>query len=389
MRILVIDDDPIIQRLLQATLQKAGYEVIVAANGEAGLAYAQQLLPALIICDWQLPGMDGLEVCRRVKADVTLASTFFLLLTSRNAVEDRIKGLDTGADDFLTKPIEQGELQARVRAGLRLYQSAQTLHRSAQALEQLAADLQSQKQLLEAQFAEAADYVRSLLPKPMQGKIAIDTRFLPSKQLGGDCFDYYWLDPDYLMIYLLDVSGHGLSSALPSVSVHNMLKTQSLPNTNFYQPNRVLTALNEAFQMSQQNEQYFTIWYGVYNCRKQQLFYASAGHPPAILLSQAAGRSPQVHSLKTRGSPIGMFPHTKYVMDRCDIHAGSTLYIFSDGIYEITQQDGTMWDLAGFTQLLAESHAQEPHLDRLLQQIAQLNQRPSFEDDCSIVQIKF
>jgi phosphoserine phosphatase RsbU/P len=387
MRILVIDDDPITQRLLQATLQKAGYEIIIAANGEAGVAYAQQLRPALIICDWQLPGIDGLEVCRRVKADPTLATTFFLLLTSRNALEDRIKGLDTGADDFLAKPIEQGELQARVRAGLRLYQSAQNLQQSAQVLEQLAADLQSQKQLLEAQLAEAADYVRSLLPQPTQDKVAIDARFLPSKQLGGDCFDYYWLDSDYLMIYLLDVSGHGLSAALPSVSVQNMLKTQSLPGTNFYQPGSVLTALNEAFQMSQQNEQYFTIWYGVYNYQKQELFYASAGHPPAILL--APGLEPSVQRLKTRGSPIGMFPNTKYVMDRCEVSQDSTLYIFSDGIYEITHPDGSIGDFDGFAKLLASSHWQDPDLDKLLQQISDLNQRPSFEDDCSILQIKF
>jgi phosphoserine phosphatase RsbU/P len=389
MRILVIDDDPITQRLLQATLQKADYEVIVAANGEAGVAYAQQLQPALIICDWQLPGMDGLEVCRQVKANTALATTFFLLLTSRTAVEDRIKGLDTGADDFLSKPIDLGELHARVRAGLRLYQAAQKLHLSVQAMEALAVDLQTQKQLLEVQFAEAADYVRSLLPKPTQDKVTINARFLPSKQLGGDCFDYYWLDPDYLLIYLLDVSGHGLSAALPSVSVQNLLKTQSLPDANFYQPSSVLTALNEAFQMSQQNEQYFTIWCGVYNHQKRQLFYASAGHPPALLLAPDPSTGPQVQQLKTRGSPIGMFPDTKYTMERCEVSEGSTLYIYSDGIYEITQADGSIWDLEGFIQVLAKSHWQNPDLDRLLAQIVVLNQQRPFEDDCSILQITF
>src|SRR6476469_8572973 len=270
-RILVIDDDPVIRLVLTRNLQNQGYEVAIARNGEEGIELAEQMRPALIICDWMMPGRDGLEVCRQVKANSDLSTTFFILLTSRGEVEDRVRGLDSGADDFLSKPIEMNELKARVRAGLRLHQTTQ--------------DLQTQKQLLEAELAEAADYVRSLLPDPLSDFPAINACFIPSRQLGGDCFDYFWLDPDYLAIYLLDVSGHGLGSALPSISVLNLLRSQSLPGVNFYLPDRVLSGLNETFQMSGHNERYFTIWYGVYNQTKRQLAYASAGHPPAILLS--------------------------------------------------------------------------------------------------------
>jgi phosphoserine phosphatase RsbU/P len=381
-QILVIDDDPVVQAVLRKTLKDQGYDVVLSKNGEDGIAKAKQIHPALIICDWLMPGMDGLDVCREIKANPELASTFFILLTSRTAVGDRVRGLDTGADDFLPKPIELNELKARVRSGLRLYQSAQEL-------QQLAQDLQTQKQVMEAELAEAADYVRSLLPSPLTGAIATDSRFIPCRQLGGDCFDYFWLDPDYLAIYLLDVSGHGLGSALPSVSVQNLLRSQSLPSVNFYQPSEVLKSLNEIFQMGRHSDRYFTIWYGVYNQRKQQLFYASAGHPPAIFLSGSSA-TPEVQCLKTRGVPIGMFPEMKYVSGCCQVEKGSTLYIFSDGVYEIKRSDGTVWGLDGFIDVLTTLHKTTTcTLDQILGSIQTVNSTGTFEDDCSLLQVKF
>ncbi|MBD1863521.1 MULTISPECIES: PP2C family protein-serine/threonine phosphatase [Trichocoleus] len=375
-RILVIDDDPVIRLVLMRNLQKQGYEVALARNGEEGSELASQLRPALIICDWMMPGRDGLEVCRQVKANPDLSTTFFILLTSRGEVEDRVRGLDSGADDFLSKPIEMNELKARVRAGLRLHQLTQ--------------DLQTQKQLLEAELAEAADYVRSLLPPPLLGPPAINTCFIPSRQLGGDCFDYFWLDPDYLAIYLLDVSGHGLGSALPSISVLNLLRSQSLPGVNFYLPDRVLTGLNETFQMSGHNERYFTIWYGVYNKTKRQLVYASAGHPPAILISGEADATTTAKRLKTAGLPIGMFSDAQYVSDRCEVEAGSSLYIFSDGIYEINQPDGETWTLDGFVGLLSDlSQANNISLDTVLGSVRAIGAKETFDDDLSLLQVSF
>ncbi|MBW4522360.1 MAG: SpoIIE family protein phosphatase [Scytolyngbya sp. HA4215-MV1] len=383
-QILIIDDDPVMQVILKKKLQEQGYEVILARSGIEGIDLAEKHQPALIICDWQMQEMDGLEVCRRIKADRTLSQSFFILLTARSDVEDRIQGLDTGADDFLSKPVEISELKARVRAGLRLYQSNQKL-------QVLAQDLQLQKQALESELAEAAEYVRSLLPKPITGKINIDSRFLPSRHLGGDCFDYYWLDPDYLLIYLLDVSGHGLSSALPSVTMFNLLRSQSLSGANFYQPDQVLRVLNEFFQMDNQNNQYFTIWYGVYNRQKRSLSYSSAGHPPAILLSSAAPETLKVQKLKTRGTPIGMMPNSKYSTESCEIEAGSTLYVFSDGIYEIRKQDGTVWTLDEFIDQLIQCAqlANSNDLDHVLQQVQLVNHHAPFEDDCSLLRFVF
>ena len=146
----------------------------------------------------------------------------------------------------------------------------------------------------------------------MSGLITINTRFLPCSQLGGDCFDYYWLDEDHLVIYLLDVSGHGLAAALPSISVHNLLRAHSLPTASLFQPCEVLKDLNNLFQMDKQDMRYFTIWYGVFNRSSYQLTYASAGHPPALLLSHSSDSSLEVKQLTTPELPIGVVAEATY-----------------------------------------------------------------------------
>ena len=374
-QILVIDDDPAVLILLKRMLVRQGYEVVAASNGEDGIAQALTSHPALIICDWMMPGLSGIEVCHRIKADPTLSTTFFILLTSLDSVSDRVKGLDAGADDFISKPIEQNELQARVRAGLRLHQ--------------LSRDLRHQKQMLEDELTEAAEYVRSLLPPPMSDPFRINFHFIPSLQLGGDCFDYYWLDSDYLALYLLDAAGHGLKATLPSISVLNLLRSRALQNLNYYQPSEVLKALNETFQMSYQNDKYFTIWYGVYNRTNRQLIYSSAGHPPAILISGNTTNT-EAKLLRTAGMPVGMFPDAKYVDGFCDIKDENVLYLFSDGAYEITDKYGTMWGLEAFIDMLTSSHhLSDNRLNEVIEKLTTLNAKDVFDDDLSIVQIRF
>lgn len=374
-QVLIIDDDPAIQLLLKRTLKSEGYELTVASDGEEGLTKAKDLHPSLVICDWIMPRMDGLDVCRHIKAIPELNTTFFILLTSMGSVDDRVKGLDAGADDFLCKPIEMNELKARVRSGLRLHQ--------------LSRDLKEQKQILEAELAEAAEYVCSILPPPLtQQKVAIDSRFIPSHQLGGDCFDYYWLDEHHLAIYLLDVAGHGLRAALPSLSVLNLLKTQALSKVDYYRPAQVLQGLNETFQMTQRNDKYFTIWYGVYNTKTRHLVYSSAGHPPAILLELHHPQTPK--RLKTPGLPVGMFPDVEYVEASCEVKHPSNLYVFSDGIYEINLSQGQVWGLDAFVELLCDHQSgNHPHLESILTGVQKVNPKPYFDDDLSLLEVQF
>lgn len=380
-QILVIDDDPTIRMTLQRFLKSQGYDAIVAKDGEEGLAKAKELRPSLIICDWMMPIIDGLEVCRQIKSNPELANIYLILLTAKDQEGDLVRGLEMGADDFLGKPPRINELRARVRAGLRLYQATE--------------EIQKQKRLIEQELAQASQYVRSLLPEPLEGEVSIQSSFLPSTQLGGDSFDYFWLDGDHLAFYLLDVSGHGVGSALLSVSVLNLMRTRSLrrsrtsqDTTNFYKPSEVLADLNNTFQMSVHNEMYFTIWYGVYDKRDHTLVYSSAGHPPAVLISNED--IPKIKLLKTAGLPIGMMPDINYHEQVCEIDTSSRLYLFSDGVYEIPQEDENIW---GFNALIdtfiRTSSDRSSRIDHILACVkAAANNRP-FEDDLSLLEVEF
>ncbi len=376
LQILVIDDDLVMQMILKNTLQGHGYQVIVAKNGKEGISLAQKHHPALVICDWMMPDVDGLEVCRQLKLDQNLYASIFILLTSRGAVEDKVKALDNGADDFLSKPIDKTELIASVRAGLRIYQLNQ--------------DLQVQKQLLEAELTEASDYVKSLLPISLEGTVNITAEFIPSSKLGGDCYDFYWLDADHLAIYLIDTSGHGVGSALLSISILNLLRSQSFGKEKFYEPSVIMTELNHAFQMSQHSGRYFTMWYGVYKRSQRKLIYANAGHPQGLLIA-GDRTNPRIKELPSLDMPIGFFPDVEYTSSELSIEPDSKLYIFSDGIFEVIQADERIWGMPKFFNFLLEKFAlnEEVNANLVLQKICSETPNAKFGDDVSLLQISF
>ncbi|WP_017661041.1 sensor histidine kinase [Baaleninema simplex] len=140
-RILAIDDEITTQLLLQDLLESEGHEVLIAEDGQQGWELTLTHRPNLIVCDWMMPQIDGLELCRRIKAEPELEAVFFILLTARENLDDRVRGLDAGADDFISKPIETEELLARVRAGLRLNHLNNQLSRSLQELQAAQAQL--------------------------------------------------------------------------------------------------------------------------------------------------------------------------------------------------------------------------------------------------------
>jgi sigma-B regulation protein RsbU (phosphoserine phosphatase) len=121
---------------------------------------------------------------------------------------------------------------------------------------------------LNEDLSDAADYVKTILPEPInEGPVRSNWEFIPSESLGGDAFGYHWLDKDNFAIYLLDVSGHGVSAALLSATIMNVLRSHALPRVDFCEPDQVLSALNRSFPAEENNDMFFTIWYGV--CKRR------------------------------------------------------------------------------------------------------------------------
>jgi phosphoserine phosphatase RsbU/P len=385
-KILVIADTLMLRRLLKKSLQVQGFEVVEAEDGEVGLRQAERVHPTLVISDLHLPGISGIEVCRQVKANPAIASAFFILLTADNSPEKQDLAREAGADALLSKLLKIEDLGARLKAWMRLHglKGLMQSRQDFQAERKMAQSLRFQQQILEAELREAATYVRSLLPKPCSTPIAVDFQFLPSKYLGGDCFDYYWLNADQFVIYLLDVSGHGLGAALFSVSVQSVLRSQSLPQVCFDQPDQVLSALNSQFQASENNIRYFTMWYGVYRLSTRELVYASAGHPPALLRS--LNSTTPVQYLKTRGKPVGLLPETQFKNSYHTIIEPSVLYLFSDGVYEFSLKNGKTWRIEEFIQLVTDDQAQATiSTEQIIQKVRAKIGSGDFEDDCSLI----
>jgi sigma-B regulation protein RsbU (phosphoserine phosphatase) len=373
MHILIINSEEKTRHFLYQVLSSEGYDITLWEDDPQEINFSQFSQPTLVIGEWQHGQIMGCPLALHgMKSDPQLPPIFCLMLIADRQLAECTAALAQGVDDWLAYPITPDVIKARVLAGKHILQLKQ--------------ELQEQKLLLEAELAEAEAYVRSLLPSDLTEKVPITARFIPSRLLGGDCYDYYWLDPDYLVIYLLDVSGHGLGSALLSTSVLNMLRSQSLPDVNFYRPEKVLKALNETFQMNDQNEKYFTMWYGVYNRANRQLLYASAGHPPAVLISESEQAARQVQGLKTSGLPIGMLPDVQYYWQRCYIPPDSRLYLFSDGVYEIRQFDDSIMGLNDFIDILAD-HSVSQSIDDILAKVNARTRDRAFSDDLSLLEV--
>lgn len=238
---------------------------------------------------------------------------------------------------------------------------------------------------LVSELGGAARYVTSILPRDLGAPVPVTSCYVPSEQLGGDSFDYRWIDDDHLIVYLIDVSGHGIAPAMFSVSVHNLMRSGTLDDGTLRDPGRVLTQLNRLFQMNRQAGNFFTIWYGVYQPSTHTLSYARAGHPPAIVLN-ADGSEPEL--LLAGSVPIGVLQNTVYETHRHPLQPGAVLLIYSDGAFELVLTDGQRWSLEDFVDLCART-ARSPHwsLDDLVEGLRQRSRTGEFDDDCTLVRV--
>jgi PAS domain S-box-containing protein len=245
-------------------------------------------------------------------------------------------------------------------------------------------NLRTTQEALNAELAGAVDYVMSLLPRPISGeRISADWFMATSAQLGGDGLGYHWIDSDQFAFYLLDVSGHGVKSALLAVSIIDTLRTCGLADTDWNDPGAVLRALNRVYFSQSHDHLFFTIWYGIADLANGMLRYAGGGHPPAVLRS-AKYENP---SLPATGPPVGCFATAMYPTVEIPLHVPTDLYLFSDGVFETRrQQDPEPLDrLVNF--LIAPRNGQGPTVAEIRNcTLEHLNGTPP-PDDCSVLKV--
>ncbi len=241
---------------------------------------------------------------------------------------------------------------------------------------------------LDRELETASRYVQSLLPQPIRdGPVRTEWRFQPSAELGGDAFGHFALDSGRFVGYVIDVSGHGISAAVHTVSVLNVLRQRALPGVDFGDPAQVLSRLNAMFPMDAHGGLFFTLWYGVYDVASRRLRYASAGHHPAYLVDAARSR---LQPLQTRNPMVGALPIDTFRAAEVVVPPGSTLHIFSDGVYEIDTADGRQWGIGDFTPLLLQPP--EPGLsepERLFRAVQELRRPGPWADDVSLLAVTF
>lgn len=376
--VLLIDDQAMVAEAVRRMLSGEGdIELHYCQDPTKAIKTALEVNPTVILQDLVMPEVDGLTVVRFFRANERTRDIPLIVLSSKEEPQTKAKAFAMGANDYLVKLPDKIELIARIRYHSKGYISL--LQRN-EVLRKLAAEL-----------SDAAAYVKTLLPAPIQnGPITTEWRFVPSTSLGGDSFGYHWLDEEHFALYLLDVCGHGVGAALLSVSVMNVLRAQTLRDTDFRCPDQVLFALNETFQMENHNGMYFTIWYGVYHRPTRKLVFAGGGHPPALLMTHTGGKELQVLKLATPNTIIGGLPGLNYKSDCIELRESSRIYLFSDGVYEISGADGRMWEFDGFVDFMAKGCDKgRSKLDSLLEHVYRLHGSEHLEDDFSILEVAF
>jgi PAS domain S-box-containing protein len=254
----------------------------------------------------------------------------------------------------------------------------------AQEITQAYDTLRTTQEALNAELAGAVDYVMSLLPRPIsEERISADWFITTSAQLGGDGLGYHWIDSDRFAFYLLDVSGHGVKSALLAVSIIDALRTCGLANTDWNDPGAVLCALNRVYFSQSHDHLYFTIWYGIVDLADGTLRYASGGHPPAVL--RAAGcKNPK---LAASGPPVGCFGHANYPTLQVPLLLPTELYLFSDGVFETRRQQETapLDRLVEF--LVGPNNRRGPTISEIRNRTLEHLNGTAPPDDCSVLKV--
>ncbi len=391
-RVLIADDEPVNRMVLSRKLRQWGHEPVLVENGAQAWALLQSEPCRIVITDWMMPEMDGIELTRRIRQSALGGYTYVLLLTARSGIEALVEGIEAGADDFVTKPFNMEELRARLRAGERVLQLESDLAEHNRRLTQAYA---SARRDLEA----AAEMQKALLPP--QGlalpSVVSAWRFLPASLVAGDVFNVHALDPARASFYLLDVAGHGVPSAMLSFTLSKLLAPRheadglvkrpidAAPGWEVTPPAELLAELNRRFQDDSEALKYFTMVYGVVDAARNSITVAQAGHPTPLLVR----RSGEVQRLGDSGFPVGMLPDVPFEQAEFPFAPGDRLYLYSDGVTECANDARAPFGLARLEDVVAgPAPSVEAAIGSVERALRQWRTSGDFADDVTLLAIE-
>lgn len=373
--ILIVDDMPINIGVISGAL-KDSFNTKVATNGEKALAIASAAeKPDLILLDVMMPGMDGYEVCRRLKANPETRDIPVLFLTGQTGTDDETKGFEVGAVDYIHKPFSAAVVKARVRTHLMLRE----------AHEQIAQQLLAINNELEM----ARQVQLSILPHitPQIDGLDIVACYIPMTSVAGDFYDFIVVDEKHVGILIADVSGHGLPAALIASMLQVVLAAQS---AHASEPGKVLSGLNQALCGKLQHN-YVTAAYVFVDLENNSMSYAGAGHPPLLLWRKSSGSASEVEE---NGLVLGQFPDETYTVAELPVDAGDRCVLYTDGILETENPSQEEFGTGRFMRFMEVSHSlgAPQFVDALLDELSRWSEHPRGDrqrDDITVLAIDF
>lgn len=400
MRILIAEDERITRASLARQLQSWGHTVTAAEDGAGAWQLFRSAEFDLVLTDWEMPGLSGLELIQHIRA-AGASFVYIIMLTGRSEKADLVKGIEAGADDFLSKPFDREELRVRLLAGERIVKLERTLNRQN-------AELREASERMHSDLRAAARVQRAILPRSDIETPLVRTAwtYVPSDMLAGDAIGLELLDDRYLAAYVIDVSGHGVPAALLSVTAMHalgpgggsagggadaiggasLLRGGAADAHSFAPPARVVRELNRRFCASDNDGRFLTMILCVLDTVDGVLRFARAGHPLPVILR--AGKSIPLDD--AGGVPIGMVDSAEYDEVSVTLSPGDRLVLLTDGFIE--QYDRTGNELFGLPRVeeALSRHAAAPgHLlvEEMVSELESWAGTRHFTDDATLVVI--
>ena len=313
-RILIVDDDKANIALLEGVL-KDQYDVLSAMGGQRAVDLAKTELPDLILLDVMMPEIDGFQVCQSLQDDPTTAGIPVIFLSADGDTKNKVRALDMGAVDYMTKPFDRNEILARAKRHLKSHGGQQSTVAE-----------------LNAKLGQIRDAQQRLLVSPRDlPEAGFGVSFLPMNEAGGDFYDVMAITEDTFGYFVADVSGHDLAASFNTSAIKVLLHQYADPA---YSAIETIKHLNTTINSVMDSGMHLTACYATLNRQSGQLQVVSAGHPPVIYI--AAGGRPQ--TFQTNGDVLGAFDDVTFEPAGRTVAKGDRFFIYSDGLIETTGQ---------------------------------------------------